>query len=151
MDNQIQRSIDLKAPIDRVWIALTDYKEFGTWFRVSLNGPFQTGNVTTGEVTFPGHEGLPFWVRVEVMTKPHHFSFIWPMDETVVPEDPQLDKKVTLVEFILEPIDNGTRLVIRESGFEKLPEDKRLQAFRENQGGWDAQAKNIKEYIDDRE
>ncbi len=151
MDNQIKRTIDLNSPIERVWLALTDHTEFGSWFRLSLHGPFEAGKVTTGEVTYPGYEGLPFWARVEVMSKPHHFSFIWPMDETVAPDDPQLEEKVTLVEFILKPTDSGTRLSIRESGFDRLPEDKRIQIFRDNQGGWDAQTKNIKEFVDDRE
>lgn len=113
-----------------------------------MHGPFEVGKVTTGEVTFPGHEGLPFWARVEVMTEPRHFSFIWPMDETVQPDDPRLEEKVTLVEFVLEPSDGGAKLTVRESGFEKLPDDKRLQVFRDNQGGWDAQIINIKEFVE---
>lgn len=148
MENQIERVTDLNASVERVWIALTDHNEFGTWFRLSLHDPFRVGEVTYGEVTFPGHEGLPFWARVEVMVKPHRFSFVWPMDETVEPDDPQLEEKVTLVEFILEPSDSGTKLTVRESGFEKLPDDKRLQVFRDNQGGWDAQTKNIKEFVE---
>ena len=70
------------------------------------------------------------------------------MDETVQPDDPRLHEKVTLVEFILEPSGNGSKLTIRESGFEKLPEDKRLQAFRDNQSGWDAQTQNIKDFVE---
>lgn len=148
MENHIERIINLNASVERVWAALTDHVEFGTWFRLSLHGPFKVGKVTTGEVTFPGHEGLPFWARVEVMAEPIRFSFVWPMDEAVQPDDPRLDEKVTLVEFTLEPLGNGTRLTVRESGFEKLPEDKRLQVFRDNQGGWDAQTTNIKEFVD---
>ena len=148
MDNRIERTIDINAPVERVWRALTDETEFGTWFRLSLHGPFEVGKVTVGEVTFPGHEGAPFWARVEDMTKPRHFSFIWPMDETVAPDDPQLAGKVTLVEFELEPIDSGTRLTVRESGFENLPENRRLQVFRDNQGGWDVQTMNIKKFVE---
>ncbi len=148
MEDQIERVIDLNASVDRVWVALTDHEEFGTWFCLSLDGPFNVGEVTFGEVTYPGHEGLPFWARVEVMNKPRRFSFIWPMDETVQPDDPHLDKKVTLVEFILEPFGDGSRLTVRESGFEKLPEEKRLQAFRDNQGGWDTQTKNIRDFVE---
>lgn len=148
MENQIERVIDLNASIERVWFALTDHKEFGSWFRLLLHGPFKVGEVTSGEVTYPGHEGLPFWARVEVMDEPHRFSFVWPIDETVQPDDPHLEERTTLVEFILEPSGNGSKLTVRESGFERLPEDKRLQAFRDNQDGWDAQAKNIKEYVE---
>lgn len=148
MENQIERVIDLSVPVERVWVALTDHEEFGKWFRLSLNGPFTVGETTFGEVTFPGHEGLPFWARVVVMEEPRLFSFVWPMDETVMPDDPDVDRKVTLVEFILEPSDGGARLTVRESGFDRLPEDRRLQVFRDNQGGWDAQTKNIRDFLE---
>lgn len=148
MENQIVRVMSLNAPVERVWVALTDHREFGSWFRLSLEGPFEVGKVTVGEVTFPGHEGMPFWARVEVMDEPHRFSFVWPMDESVQPDDPKLDDKVTRVEFILEPSGSGSKLTVRESGFEKLPEDKRMQAFRDNQGGWDAQVKNIRDFVE---
>ena len=148
MENQIERTIYLNAPTERVWVALTDHEEFGSWFRLSLHGPFKVGEVTFGAVTYPGHEGLPFWARVEVMDEPRRFSFVWPMDETVQPDDPGIDDKVTLVEFILEPSGKGSRLTVRESGFEKLPEGKRLQLFRDNEGGWDAQMKNIKDFVE---
>jgi uncharacterized protein YndB with AHSA1/START domain len=148
MRNQIERVINLNASVERVWIAITDHNEFGSWFRLSLHSTFKVGEVTHGEVTFPGHEGLPFWARVEVMEEPHRFSFVWPMDETVQPDDQRLDEKSTLVEFILEPSSNGSKLTIRESGFKKLPEDKRMQAFRDNEGGWDAQTQNIRDFVE---
>lgn len=34
MSDRIEKTIELKAPISRVWKALTDHNEFGTWFRV---------------------------------------------------------------------------------------------------------------------
>lgn len=148
MENQIERVVNLNASVERVWVALTDHKEFGSWFRLSLHSPFRVGEVTHGEVTYPGHEGLPFWARVEAMDEPHRFSFVWPMDETVQPDDQRLDKKSTLVEFIIEPSSNGSKLTIRESGFEKLPEDKRVQIFRDNESGWDAQTKNIRGFVE---
>ena len=148
MENQIERIVELTAPVERIWLALTDHKEFGSWFRLSLDNAFKLGEVTFGVVTFPGHEGLPFWARVETMDKPHQFSFIWPMDETVQPDDPHLDRKTTLVEFILEPAGKGSKLIVRESGFEKLPEGKQLQKFRDNNYGWEAQTKHIREHVE---
>lgn len=147
MKNQIEKVIILNATITRVWSALTDHEEFGSWFRLSLHDPFRVGEVTSGVVTFPGHEGLPFWARVKVMERPYRFSFIWPMDETVQPDDSDLAGKVTLVEFLLETCEGGSKLTIRESGFDNLPERKRLAVFRDNLSGWDAQTKNIREHI----
>ena len=99
-------------------------------------------------MTLPGHEGLPFWARVEIIEEPNRFSFVWPFDETVAPDDLDLQNKVTLVEFTLERNGEGTKLSVRESGFERLPENKRLQVFRENEGGWDFQMVNITTYVD---
>ena len=51
MDNRIEKRIELKAPPARVWRALTDYREFGEWFRVKLEGPFASGQVARGQIT----------------------------------------------------------------------------------------------------
>ena len=56
MENQIEKRVELQAPVSRVWRALTDYREFGKWFRVALEGPFVPGKVARGRVTHPGYE-----------------------------------------------------------------------------------------------
>src|SRR6266480_1395969 len=53
----------------------------------------------------------------------------------------------TLVEFRLEKTANGTVLTVTESGFDKLPADRRLEAFRRNEGGWAEQIKNVEAYL----
>ena len=58
MDDRIEKRIELKAPISRVWRALTDYQEFGEWFRVKIDGPFAPGQITHGQITYPGYEHL---------------------------------------------------------------------------------------------
>ncbi|MCY0095677.1 SRPBCC family protein [Hoeflea ulvae] len=148
MSNSIERTVDLDAPKERVWKALTDHTEFGTWFRLKLHGPFLPGKITTGEVTYPGFEGHRFWARVETLDAPTRFSFFWPYDETVDPDDPELENKVTLVEFTLQNITGGTRLTVRESGFDRLPESRRVQLFRDNTGGWAIQMNNIKTHVE---
>jgi Activator of Hsp90 ATPase homolog 1-like protein len=54
----------------------------------------------------------------------------------------------TLVEFRLESTPTGTLLLLTESGFDKIPSDRRLEAFRRNEGGWTQQMKNIENYVD---
>lgn len=54
--DQIEKVVDLAAPVARVWKAITDHKEFGEWFRVRLDRPFKVGETTTGNITFPGYE-----------------------------------------------------------------------------------------------
>src|SRR5262252_4499262 len=54
MNDRIEKRIELHAPLSRVWRALTDYREFGEWFRVKLEGPFVPGKTLRGRVTHPG-------------------------------------------------------------------------------------------------
>ena len=56
MNNRIEKRIELKAPLSRVWRAVTDYHEFGEWFGVKLDGPFVPGQVSRGQITYPGYE-----------------------------------------------------------------------------------------------
>lgn len=148
MQDRIEKTIDLSAPVAHVWRALTDHKEFGAWFRVELDGPFVVGEVSCGRTTYPGYEGLKWEARIVAMEPEHMFAFEWCPYE----HDPNVgfaDAPHTLVEFRLEPISNGTRLIVRESGFDKLPDDaRRLDAFRSNTEGWNEQAKNLLAYVE---
>ena len=56
MDHKIEKRIELKAPVSRVWRALTDHREFGQWFRVKIDDPFVPGQVSRGHMTYPGYE-----------------------------------------------------------------------------------------------
>jgi uncharacterized protein YndB with AHSA1/START domain len=141
MPDRIEKRIELKAPLSRVWRALTDYREFGSWFRVNLEGPFVVGQVLRGQVTYPGYEHLKWEVLVQKIEPERLFSFSW---------DPDLEfpgQTSTLVEFRLEETPAGTLLTLTESGFDKIPVDRRLEAFRRNDGGWTAQMKNIEKYV----
>jgi uncharacterized protein YndB with AHSA1/START domain len=148
MQDRIEKSIELKAPIARVWRALTDHKEFGEWFRVNLAGPFVVGEVSRGETTYPGYEGMKWEATVVAMEPERRFAFEW----SPYPHDDDRDfssAPKTLVEFRLAPTSNGTRLVISESGFDKLPDDpRRVDALRSNTQGWNEQAKNIAAHVE---
>ena len=54
---------------------------------------------------------------------------------------------MTLVEFTLEDAPEGTRLTVVESGFDRIPLDRRSAAFRSNSSGWEGQMKNIERYV----
>lgn len=73
----IEKQIELKAPVARVWRALTDHKEFGEWFRVNLETPFVPGETTRGNITYPGCEHLVMEVVVDTMEPERLFSFRW--------------------------------------------------------------------------
>ena len=144
--DRIERQIELKAPVARVWRALTDHKEFSEWFRVRLEAPFVPGQTTRGKITYPGYEHLVMQVVVQKMEPQRLFSFHWhPYDV-----DPKVDcskEPPTLVEFKLERMGVGTFLRLTESGFDAIPAARREEAFRMNSGGWAEQMKNIDAHV----
>jgi uncharacterized protein YndB with AHSA1/START domain len=146
MENVVEKRIELKAPVSRVWRALTDHREFGEWFRVKLDGPFVPGQVSRGHITYPGYEHLKWEATVEKMDPERLFSYTW-HPYAVDPNKDYSKESPTLVEFTLEKTASGTLLVVKESGFEKVPADRRAEAFRMNEGGWAEQVKNIEGYV----
>lgn len=147
MSDRIEKKIDLKAPVSRVWRALNDYREFGEWFRVKLEGPFVAGQVSTGWITWPGYEHLRWEAVVQKMEPETLFSFTW-HPYSVDPAVDYSSETPTLVEFRLEPTASGTRLTLVESGFEKVPGHRRLEAFRRNDNGWGQQMDNIRIHVE---
>ncbi|WP_372342223.1 SRPBCC family protein [Geothrix sp. PMB-07] len=146
MTDRIEKQILLRAPQSRVWRALTDADEFGTWFRVKLHGPFALGHRIKGPLTYPGFEHIVMEVEVEQMEAEHLFSFRWHPYAV----DPGVDyskEPRTLVEFRLETVGEGTLLRLVESGFDRLPPSRREEAFRMNDGGWTMQMQNIEHHV----
>lgn len=149
MSNTIEKRIELNAPVSRVWRALTDYREFGEWFRVKLDGPFAPGEISTGHITYPGYEHLKWEAAVQKMEPERLFSFTW-HPYAVDPDVDYSNEPATLVEFRLEPNDKGTVLYLTESGFDALPKDRRFEAFRMNEDGWTEQMTNIEHHLKQR-
>ena len=147
MSNSIEKTMELNAPVERVWRALTDHTEFGEWFRVKLDGPFVPGEITTGHMTYPGYEHLKWEADIKAMEAPRLFAFSW-HPYAVDPEVDYSQEPSTLVEFRLEPTRDGTHLTITESGFDALPPGRRPEALRMNDRGWTMQINNIKAHVE---
>lgn len=145
--DRIERSIEIRAPLARVWHALADAQEFGAWFGVALEGQtFAAGKEVRGRITHPGYEHLAFNATVERVEPERLLSFRWHPYAV----DPKIDysgEATTLVVFELEPIAGGTRLRVVETGFDALPPARRAEAFRMNSQGWDAQMHNIARHV----
>ena len=150
MSDRIEKRIELKAPVSRVWRALTDYREFGAWFRVKLEGPFVEGQTAQGQLLYPGYEHLTWKVVVQKIEPERLFSFTW-HPYALDPDVDYSDEIPTLVEFTLEEVPGGTLLTLIESGFDKVPAGRRLEAFRMNDNGWTFQMTNIESYLAERE
>ena len=147
MDDRIEKTIELRAPLSRVWRALTDPQEFGTWFRVKLDGPFVPGQVTRGKITYQGYEHLQWAVTVKAMEQERYFSFTW-HPYAIDPKQDYSQEPPTLIEFTLEKSAAGTLLRVVESGFDRIPSGRRPEAFRMNERGWGMQMQNIAAHVE---
>jgi uncharacterized protein YndB with AHSA1/START domain len=148
-DDRIEKALVLRASRARVWRALTDAGEFGTWFRVKLEGSFEVGKAITGHITYPGYEHLTVELTVVKMETERVFAYRWHPYAV----DPAVDystEPTTLVEFRLDDARDGggTALTIVESGFDRIPVGRRAEAFRMNDGGWAIQLQNIQRHVE---
>jgi uncharacterized protein YndB with AHSA1/START domain len=155
--DRIEKKIVLHAPRQRVWRALADSTEFGTWFGMKFNGPFAPGARMTGTIVPTAvnpevakaqkkYEGLPFEIAIEKMEPERVFSFRWHPGAV----DPAIDyskEPTTLVVFTLDEVADGVMLTLTESGFDGIPLERRAKAFASNEQGWSIQMTLIEAYL----
>jgi uncharacterized protein YndB with AHSA1/START domain len=145
--DRIEKKILLHAPLKRVWRALSDSTEFGTWFGVRFDGPFVAGEKVRGVIAptevnaevakaQKEHEGTPFEIAIEQMEPDRLFSF-----------RSQWQGDATLVVFTLEEAANGVMLTVTESGFDRIPIERRAKMFAANEQGWTMMVKVLGEYL----
>jgi uncharacterized protein YndB with AHSA1/START domain len=145
--DRIERSVTLKAPVSRVWRALSNAEEFGNWFGVNLKGKvMKAGSQLQGHVTYPNYEHLIWNVVIERMEPNRWLSWRWHPAAIDVTVD-YSSEPTTLVEFELKEVPGGTLLTVVESGFDAVPPHRRLDAFRINSNGWDTQMRNVEKHV----
>jgi uncharacterized protein YndB with AHSA1/START domain len=146
--DRIERSVVINASRERVWRALSNAEEFGTWFGVNLAGQtFSPGRPARGPVTHKGYEHIIWEVTVERLEPPDLLSFRW-HPYAIDPNADYSQEEPTLVTFTLKGAPgNATLLTVVESGFDKVPPHRRLDAFRMNSSGWTEQMKNIVRHV----
>ena len=144
--DRIEKNATFRESRSRVWQALTDSTEFGRWFGIEFNGPFAPGAELEGKVTIPGYEHLRAEVSIDRMEPEWLFAFRW----HPAPVDPERDysrEPTTLVAFQLSDVIGGTKLTLTESGFDRLPLERRDEAYRENESGWTQQIASLTRYL----
>jgi uncharacterized protein YndB with AHSA1/START domain len=157
VSDRIEKKVVLRAPRERVWKALTDASQFGTWFGVELDAPFVAGKTTKGRIVptkvdvevarlQEAHRDTPVDFQIERIEPMTVFAFRWhpfAIDRNV----DYSREPTTLVQFELSDASGGTQLVITESGFDHIPLERRAKAFAANDGGWTKQAELIARYL----
>jgi uncharacterized protein YndB with AHSA1/START domain len=155
--DRIEKKILLKAPLARVWRALSDSTEFGTWFGMKFDGSFAPGTVMRGVIVptkmnsevanaQKKYEGIPFEIVIDRLEPERLFSFRWHPGAV----DPAIDysqEPTTLVVFTLEQMTDGVMLIVTESGFDTIPLARRAKTFAGNEQGWAIQMTLIEAYV----
>jgi uncharacterized protein YndB with AHSA1/START domain len=145
--DRIERKVLLQAPRSRVWRALSNAEEFGSWFGVNMQGKvFTAGQRTQGQITYPGYEYLVFEVWIERVEPERLMSWRWHPAAVEKGVDYSAEP-TTLVTFELQDAEGGTLLSVVESGFDNVPPHRRLGAFRMNSEGWDEQMRRIANHV----
>lgn len=156
--DRIEKRVVLKAPLARVWKAVSDSAEFGSWFGAKFEGPFVAGAVLAGKIVGTtvdpevakhqaAHAGTPFEVAVERIEPERELAFRW-HPYGCEPDGEGSPGYSTLVEFKLRELPDGVELTVVESGFDQIPPEKRLTALEMNTGGWEAQTMLIRKYLE---
>ncbi|HEV7914088.1 MAG TPA: SRPBCC family protein, partial [Albitalea sp.] len=142
--DRIERSIVIDAPRERVWQAISDPQQFGSWFGANLKDQrFAPGQRARGPITISGFEHVWFDVVVERIEPQDLLSYRW-HPYAIDPAVDYTNEPPTLVTFTLKDAPGkGTLLTVVESGFDKVPAQRRPEAFRMNSRGWEAQLTNI--------
>ncbi len=155
--DRIEKKVLLKAPVERVWRAVSDAREFGSWFGAAFDGAFEPGARLTGRIvpttvdprvaaSQKPYEGTRLEIAVERVEPMRRLSFRWhpfAVDRGV----DYAREPMTLVTFELEEAPGGTRLTITESGFDGIPLARRAKAYEMNEQGWSGQARLVERYL----
>ncbi|HUY38920.1 MAG TPA: SRPBCC family protein [Candidatus Binataceae bacterium] len=155
--DRIVKKVMLRAPHHRVWSAISDASQFGSWFGVRFDGPFVAATNVIGRIvpttvdaevarSQEAYEGTALEISVDRVEPPRLFSFRW--HPYAVERGVDYSKEpTTLVVFELEEVSGGTMLTVTESGFDRIPIERRAKAFASNQQGWTAQMQLIEKYL----
>jgi uncharacterized protein YndB with AHSA1/START domain len=155
--DRIEKNVLLRAPLHRIWRALSDSAEFGAWFGMKFDGPFTPGASINGVIVpttvdpevakaQKPYEGLPVEIVIERMEPERVFSFRW-HPGAVEPGIDYAAEPTTLVVFSLEETASGVMLTVTESGFDSIPLERRAKAFTANEQGWGMVMKLIEAYV----
>ncbi len=155
--DRIEKTVLLRAPRERIWRALTDSAEFGSWFGVRFDAAFAPGAVLHG-VIMPTrvdaevaklqkpYEGKAFEITIEEMEPESRFSFRWHPHAIELGVDYSAEP-TTLVVFELKDAADGILLTVSESGFDRIPLERRAKAFTANERGWGMQVQLIEKHL----
>lgn len=150
--DRIEKQVVLRAPLQRVWAAISDSEQFGRWFGARFDGQFVEGQAVTATITpteidaevakrQEPHAGATSRWQIVAVEPPRRFAYRWTVD-------PESEDVTTLVEFTLVEVSDGVLLTIVESGFDAIPEARRRSFFEDNSEGWTMQTDLVRRFVE---
>src|SRR5258706_8371030 len=129
--DRIEKKIVLRAPLKRVWRAVSDSREFGDWFGVKFDVPFTPGAKMRGKLVGSSvdsevakmqrqFEDIPFEMTIEEIVPERRLSFR--SHPSAVEKDVDYsDEPTTLIVFALKVVPRGVSLTGSESRLASIP------------------------------
>jgi len=130
----IERTLDLAAPPERLWRALTDPIELSRWFSDQAEVDLRPG----GNGTWTWHTHGRHAVKFEIIKPQRRLAWRWSL-EPGIPVDVGI---TTRVEWTLAPRhDGGTTLRLEETGFTTT------KHYEANVAGWKRELRELVAYV----
>lgn len=106
----VERAIHIAAPMERVWSAVTDPANISQWFAPTTLDADGSGVIAFEENAVP--------LRVVSSNPQTAITYEWNNDDALAANPPVIDAGTsTAFTFTLEPVGDGTRLTVVETGF----------------------------------
>lgn len=145
--SRIDRTIEIQAPPDRVFKALTNAEELSNWFQVRIEGPITAGGEVWMTSVHPEHAGQRWPVRIVELTAPRRVVWQWHPGQVEPKRDYSRDPQTT-VTFTLEPSERGTRVSVSETGFDAIALERRAKVYQDNSQGWSEVLVWLQKYVE---
>jgi uncharacterized protein YndB with AHSA1/START domain len=134
----IEKGVWIAAPREKVWQALTTSSQISAWW----GDQWDISTLEKGaRVYMLGGDGNDYGATITALEIPQRFTLSWDAHE-------QFPSLTMVTDFTLTEENGGTRLTVRESGFDELPEDIRQQRYEGTVKGYDTVLADLKTFVE---
>lgn len=134
--DELVRRIEVRAPRDRVWQAITTPELLLRWFPTRVaEVELRVGGAMRLGWDEGGDEAI-----IDLVDPPTRFVFRWRPADT--------DRPYTTVTFHLEERDGVTTVTLTERGFASLPDQIHAQSYDGNAAGWADELEELRRLLE---
>lgn len=134
----VERTIWINAPRERVWKAITTPEQINRWWG---GDHWEFSALEVGGIVKFGDPDDLMIATIDVVEPPRQFTIQWPPQA-------QYHNIIMYTTYVLTEENGGTRVNVRETGFEALPDDVRQKRFDSTSEGYATVLAGLKEYVE---